>query len=1416
MSNQTQVFVPAAAGAKMFLPTNDLLGLTWTQPAFKDSTWTPVTLGVGYDRPPSGQTNSTIEPDDVTRPGDAIAPTSNNSPGNEGAENAIDNSTATKYLNFDKLNAGVTITPFAGDTVVVGLRLTSANDAPERDPTSFVLSGSRDGNSFTEIARGSIPDFTARFYTVEVSFTNTAAYLHYRLLFPTVRNAAAANSVQISEVELLGYFGAPPPDYRELIREEVEGIMFGRRTSACLRIPFTVQELQPRDRLALWAHYDDGFVAFLNGVMVVGTNAPQSLAWNSAALTDRSRTNALREQRFDLSSYANLLVPGSSNVLAVQALNDRADSPDFLMRARLENTELTLGQAGYMTVPTPGAQNGTADLGLVADPVADRERGFHSAPFQVALTCPTAGATIRFTTNGSTPTLTNGTSYVAPITIQRTTTLRFAAFRDGWRSSRVVTHTYLFLADVVTQNYAQAVAAGFPTNWDTQAADYGLDPRVVGSNGQDDYGGKYTASFPNDLRSLPTMSLVMDINDLFGTNGIYSHPNNRGDAWERPASMELIHTNGQAGVHANVGLRIQGGAFRQFNLTLKKSFRVVFREEYGEGRLHYALFGPNAADEFNNFVLRANSNDAWPYSGAGAVYVRDTFADESARAMGMVAPHANFVHLYINGQYWGLYNPTERPDAVFSATYHGGEDENWDAINQDSAPDGNYDAWNRLMALTSQNWSDNAVYQRAQGNNPDGTHNPNYENLLDVENMIDYMILNFYIGNGDWPGRNYWVGRDRTGTDGFQFYPWDSETSLSGVGSDVTGVSSAVARPYAAARANAEFRMRFADRVYHHFFNSGAFYVNPAAPAWNPATPQNNRPAARFAALAEQVRQGIVGESARWGDQLRTSPYTRDEHWQTARNGLLASYFPARSAALLEIFRNAGLFPRVDAPSFNHQGGSVAPGSSLIMSATQGIIYYTTDGTDPRTPIEIEELNRRAPVASNTLRRVLVPSTTNGGSTLDTLWRNVGFNDSSWTSGYGGVGFDTAPDYRPFIGVDVDASMRNRNNSVFIRIPFTGSTNQLNYMVLRMRYDDGFAAFLNGQLIASANTPDPLRWDSFATAGNADTAAVQFRDFDVSQFVNALLPGENVLAIQGLNASLASSDFLIDTELIVAHRRIVGGLPTARVYTGPIPLTDLAHIRARVLIGTEWSALHEASFVVGTPELVISEVHYHPANLSAQEWLAGFTNENDFEFVELCNVGTATFDLNGVRFTDGIDFNFTGSAIPQLPPGACVLVVPNRAAFEFRYGVGFPIAGQYSGRLSNSGEHLELVDIASNIIAELTYGIVDPWPALANGGGPSLELREFSGDRGAPAQWQASQAIGGSPGLPVSVVLRIVLEADRVRLQWPGAYVAARVESAPSLPGWIALTNAPTVENGSCTIRLPLTGGGRFFRLRLH
>ncbi len=1242
----TERLVPPETEGHLIVPSDDRLGSSWTQTAFDNSTWIPVTLGIGYDRQDasSGDPTEPVTPlSDVTQKGDPIVPTSSNSPGNEGVENAIDNNTATKYLNFDKLNAGLTVAPSAGETVVTGLRFTSANDAPERDPTSFLLAGSQDGLVFSEIARGMIPVFTGRFTTVEAVFTNRVAYRHYRLLFPTVRATASAVAMQIAEIEFLGRIGPIPPTLADLIRTRVEPLMFQLGTSAYVRLPFTVNAVHALENLALRMRYDDGFVAWLNGVEVARANAPQNPAFNSVAVTNRPRDLAGIQERHDLSEFATLIRPGV-NVLAIQALNERKDSPDFLLDAQLDNTQVTLGEYVYFDQATPGRENGVGSPGLISDLAFEPPRGFFENPIDVTLSCATSETTLRFTTNGSVPSMTNGHPYVGPIRIDRTTTLRAAAFREGWRSSRVATHTYVFLNDVVQQTRANTLAMGFPANWGAVAADYGLDPRVVDPSGKDKYGGKYARSLKSDLQTIPTLSLVMDQSDLFGPQGLYSNPEFRGDAWERPASLELLYPDNQPGFQANAGIRIQGGAFRRFDLTYKKSFRVVFREKYGHSTLDYPLFGPGAADHFDNIVLRANSNDAWPYFGGSCLYIRDAFAMETARALGMITPHSTFVHLYINGLYWGLYNPVERPDAAFSATYHGGDKDSWDALNQDSAPDGNYEAWNRLLSLLNQGMSSMAAYQRIQGNHPDGTRNPAYEHLLDVDNLIDYMILNFYVGNTDWPGRNWWVGRNRDNGDGFYFYPWDTETALGVTGLEVdrTSVSDAVARPYGALRSNTDFKMQFADRVYRHFFNGGALYVHPTAPAWNPVFPENNQPAARFAALANQIDRAIVGESARWGDQRNTGPFTRDEHWQRERDNLLANFFPRRSSIVLEQFRRAGLYPRTNPPEMNPHGGQVAPGFQLILSAPQGTIYFTTNQTDPRV------------------------------------------------------------------------------------------------------------------------------------AG----------------------------------APLASS---------IAH--------TAIPYTAPIPLDDIVTVKARVLNGQEWSALSEATFRVGVPALAITELHYHPANPTDTEIASGYTDADLFEFIELFNPGTATYDLNGLCFTEGIQFDFTRSILPRLAAGQYVLLVKNRAAFEQRYGSGLPIAGEYSGQLSNSGESILLVNKNHETILSFSYGTRTPWPETPDGQGPALERIDYRDNPNSPNNWRASQAINGSPGKPNPVppltIQAPALENGTLHLLFEGragAGYTVYVRNSLTLGTWQVLERGKSLAANQpveLTFNIATNATSRFFRISI-
>ena len=173
----------------------------------------------------------------------------------------------------------------------------------------------------------------------------------------------------------------------------------------------------------------------------------------------------------------------------------------------------------------------------------------------------------------------------------------------------------------------------------------------------------------------------------------------------------------------------------------------------------------------------------------------------------------------------------------------------------------------------------------------------------------------------------------------------------------------------------------------------------------------------------------------------------------------------------------------------------------------------------------------------------------------------------------------------------------------------------------------------------------------------------------------------------------------------------------------PIAVDGTTTITARARNGrglTAWSGPVTSHFLVGpianASNLVVTEVHYAPLPPATSEELAAANDASDFEFIEMKNVSGDTINLTAVKFTEGIDFDFTFSDVTSLAPGEFVLVVRNRASFEARYGTSYSdrIAGEYvSTRLENAGERLHLVDGLGNTIANFRYNDRDPWPEAA-------------------------------------------------------------------------------------------------------
>jgi|GEM_PF-872123 len=726
-----------------------------------------------------------------------------------------------------------------------------------------------------------------------------------------------------------------------LTQTNVESRMKGINSTLLVRMPFELVDPGQYQSLTLRMKYDDGFVAYLNGYEVARRNAPgtpgQPLAWNAAATAQRPDAEVLLWETIDLTAHRDKLLPGA-NVLAIQALNYSANDTDFLVLPELSQI-IVLGMGEhYFATPTPGAAN-TSEFWLhVADTKFSMDRGFYEKlpggqSYWLQITTATPGATIRYTLDGSTPTETHGTVYTGPIPINKTTIVRAAAFKPLYEPSNVDTHTYIFLDDVLSQ---PALPPGFPSDWKGTAADYEMDPRIRAAVGD--------ATLRAALLSLPTMSIVTDMAHLFDPNtGIYSNPTMEGVTWERPASIEYFDPNSSQRFQIDAGIRMYGGVGRQPQFK-KHSFRLLFKQQYGSTKLRFPLFGEHAAQEFDSIILRSNFNDAWVWGGTNVQFIRDEFAARLQLAMGDPSRHGTFVHLYINGVYWGLYNPVERPDQTFSASYFGGDKDDWDGINAGAPVSGSSTAaWNALMSFPDQyNLATQENYQRLQGNNPDGTNNPNYECLLDVDNYIKYMLMNFYVGNQDWPSHNYYAGRLRgPESTGWKFYSWDAEWIVgmnSSVTNDRTGVNVGAGKVYAALRNNPEFQVRFGDIAHRYLFNDGVL------------TP--SKTIALYQQLANQIELAVYAESARWGDVRTATPFTY-ENWRDQRSWILNTYLPQRTNIVIQQLRNAGLYPSVTAPTFRingvyQHGGPIVQGASLSMTAPSGTIYYTLDGTDPR------------------------------------------------------------------------------------------------------------------------------------------------------------------------------------------------------------------------------------------------------------------------------------------------------------------------------------------------------------------------------------------------------------------------------------------------------------------------------------
>ena len=818
----------------------------------------------------------------------------------------------------------------------------------------------------------------------------------------------------------------------------------GKNTSFYLRIPFDVADAPSISELTLKMKYDDGFAAYLNGIRVAGANSLASPIWNSTSTGSHADGDATTFKAFNISAHAHLLDTGA-NILAIQGLNTSMTSSDMLISPELHAvriTDPTIGGPGYLGTPSPGTFNGDTFDGFVSDTKFSVDRGFFKTPFDVSITTDTADAEIRYTLDGTAPSRTRGEIHSGPIKITGTTIVRTMAHRPGFKPTNIDTHTYLFAADVMTQPKMRTTI--------TRSRVYG--PQMVDS-----------------LKAVPTISLVTP-------NAAFLNEGGGNIREEYQSSIEMIFPDGTPGFQENGGLSNYGGRYTNFR---KKSFRIAFRPKFGVAKLRYPIFDGfeyshyPPAEDFDVINLRSGSHDM---SSRGA-YMSNRFTDDSMLDMGNIAPHGRFVHLYLNGNYWGQYHLRERWSADMASSYFGGPEDDYEAVNandnfrnDENVYDGSGQFWSETKRLLSR-------------------PNPftNAADHIDIANIVDFMLL-WVSGNSESEFRAF--GSEPRGIP-FKFMIKDADGFLRSPGHSANHAGPYSVMSEMRTGGNPDYGTLLADRIHKHFFNNGAL------------TPSKN--IQRLERRVNEARLGFISEAARWGNLFR-----EPTSWESYQNNLFNNHFPGLTKTMIGRFKSAGMYPDIIAPVYSQHGGSVSPDTPVTMTTDANTIYYTLDGSDPRLPGGAPNPNALTssfdvsdPDPVSFLSTGHTWKYLDDGSDQGTAWRSQGFDDSGWKSGPSELGYGADGEGAgQIVGFGPDPSAKHLTTYFRTTVNIPNPSEFLNFP-LQLKYDDGIAVYINGVEILRQNLSDVATFSSFANGSIGDEA--NWKDFTLPSF--ELVPG---------------------------------------------------------------------------------------------------------------------------------------------------------------------------------------------------------------------------------------------------------------------------------------------------------------------
>lgn len=572
----------------------------------------------------------------------------------------------------------------------------------------------------------------------------------------------------------------------------------------------------------------------------------------------------------------------------------------------------TNGDWGFFAQATPGGPNtGVALAPPTAAPSFSAVGGFYDSTLTLTLGA-TNGASIRYTLDGSEPN--PGLLYSNPLAITNDCVVRARAVLAGAVPSPVLTHTYLLNETAAKKSVPALCLSG--------------DPALT-------FYGPNTSGGPTNGEGFFAIKGGVYIGGVWwqtGDPGEFFMPAMRGRAHEKPAVLEYFPVAGEV-LRTELGLRIAGSSYSRSRFTLtdpttnrftihptqKPSFNLFFRSEWGERPLEYPFFDDSPVKQFYDVRLRAGKNDMHN------LFITDELIRRMYLGTGQKSSVGLFNTVYVNGVFKGYFNLCERLREGFMQKHYQSS-EAWDVQMLNEFSSGDPIHWNEMIAyLRSANLTNTASYAQVH-------------NYLDVDNYIDYILVNAYSAMWDWPHNNWAAARERSAAGRWRFYVWDAEGGFGLTGHPITynsftndliisyaqtTTSQYVQALFTWLRVSPEFQLRFADRVQKHFFNGGGLVRT------------------NLQAIYAKLRDAINPIMLETIGGTVYEPFYNDWILNDTRRDIFFGQLAGQN-----------FWPTVLAPGFSHYGGPVTPGLVLTLTNpnASGTIYYSTNGSDPRSP----------------------------------------------------------------------------------------------------------------------------------------------------------------------------------------------------------------------------------------------------------------------------------------------------------------------------------------------------------------------------------------------------------------------------------------------------------------------------------